>query len=882
MNTFAIERMRCEHAVNPLGVETQQPRLSWELSGTRRGLGQTAYRLRVASSAARLAAGDGDIWDSGRVESAQSVLVPYAGSKLRSRQRVCWQVEVWDNSGNSALSVPACWEMGLLQERDWSARWITYKLDGPPKAKVDPSPFFRNEFRLDRPVASARAYVCGLGFHEFHLNGQRVGDAVLHPAFTRYDLRALYTVYDVTALLQSGVNAVGIWLGSGWYNCHSSAWEFAQAPWRDVVKALAQIEVTFTDGSRQTIASDSAWRWSASPIRFDGLRSGEVYDAREEQPGWDTAGFDARAWKPVVLARPPGGPLRAMIMPPCRVTQTTTPVARHEPKPGVWVFDLGQNISGWARLNVTGPAGAQVELRYAEKLAANGEIDASNIQRHVKDMPFQIDTYILRGGQNESFESRFAYHGFQYVQVTGLPETPTEHTLQGRVVHTDLESIGHFSCSNELLTWLQHAVRWSTLGNYHGMPTDCPHREKNGWTGDASLSSDQMLYNFDAASSYTKWLDDFTDSQRGSGAFPGMLPTGGHGYNWGAGPAWDAAYFTLPWNLYLYRGDRGILERHYAGMRRYLEFLDKIADGYIVTFGLGDWCPPEGGVGGYKCPAALTNTAYYFSFARQVARVAELLGKRVEAARYAKLAARIRRAFLKTFAIPGSGMFAGENQTSMAAALFHELVDPARRDKVLAALLERVTACHEHLECGILGAKFVMRVLTDSGQAELAYKIATQEDYPSWGLWRKQGATTLWETWDGNFSRNHHMFSDIGAWLYYALAGIQPDAAQPGFKHAVIRPQLVGDLAWVEASTHTPYGILSVAWRREQGRASFDIVVPPNTTATVSLPARHSATVTEGGRPASKSEGVRPSETKEAGRAVYEVEAGSYEFVCEV
>ena len=307
-----------------------------------------------------------------------------------------------------------------------------------------------------------------------------------------------------------------------------------------------------------------------------------------------------------------------------------------------------------------------------------------------------------------------------------------------------------------------------------------------------------------------------------------------------------------------------------------------MAGGGIVTFGLGDWCPPEGGPDEHKCPAALTNTAYYFAFARQMARVAELLGKRVEAARYAKLAARIRRAFLKTFATPVPGMFMGENQTSMAAALFHELVEPPQTDKVVAALLERVAACHEHLECGILGAKFVMRALTDSGHVGLAYRIATQEDYPSWGLWRKRGATTLWEAWDGTSSRNHHMFSDIGAWLYYALAGIQPDPAQPGFKHAVIRPNLVGDLTWVDAGTHTPYGPLSVEWRCEAGRAAFEIVVPPNTTATVSLPARDSSAVTEGGRPAVGAEGVRLSEAHEAGRAVFEVVAGTYEFICEL
>ena len=876
-----ITGLCCEHSVNPLGVETHAPRLSWRIESDRRGCRQTAYRIRVASAPDRLAGSTADLWDSGQVKSDASVLVPYAGRRLRSRQPCWWKVHVWDETDREWVSEPAYWEMGLLNPRDWKAQWIAG--DTPKKCHDIPaSPIFRKAFRLNKPVASARAYVCGLGFHEFHLNGRKVGDAVLHPAFTKYDARVLYTVHDITKYLVPGDNAIGIVVGTGWYDHHAQdVWKLHAAPWRDECKALAQIEISFEDGRKTTVCSDASWLYSTGPIVFDGLRNGEVYDAREEKNGWNEADYEPVDWHPVRITRPPGGVLRAQLMPPCRVTETIRPVSVKEVRPGVWVYDMGRNIAGWARLTVSGPAGTTVVMRYAEKLGPEGDIDQSNISSLVKTEAFQTDTYILKGAGVETYEARFTYHGFQYVQVTGLPGRATLDRLEGRVVHSDLERIGSFECSNELLNRIQQAAIAATVGNYHGMPTDCPHREKNGWTGDAQLSAEQVLYNLEPAAAYAKWLDDFGDCRRPSGALPAIVPTGGFGYNWGAGPAWDSAYILIPWYLYLYRGDLGILRRHYDGMKKYLDFLGTLATGHIIHFGLGDWCPPTPGAESHKAPAELTNTAYYYVDTRLVAQIASLLGKKSESRRFEALAKKIKAAARKRYYDKKHGRLAGHSQTSIACFLYQGLAEPDEREVFGAMLLDEVVACNDHVDCGILGAKYLLNGLAELGRADVAYRIVTQRDYPSWGFWIEQGATTLWESWDGQSSRNHHMFSDVSAWFYKTLAGILPDPQRPGFKHVVIKPWPIGDLTHASGETRTPYGRLRVSWRKENGRFVLEVSVPPNSSATVHLPTADASGVLEGGRPAHAAENVS-FRGVELGRAVYVIGAGNYRFEADV
>ncbi len=904
----------CEYLRNPLGIDVMQPRLSWSFAHNDRGSAQSAYQVLVASSEELLKADTGDLWDSGKIESNQSVFVEYAGKPLESEMRCYWKVRVWDQDGKcSDWSENAFWTMGLLAESDWKGKWIAYraKLNPDETYPLDmrgrtaespsritqriPSPLLRKEFMANKPIKRATAYICGLGFHELRLNGQKVGEAVLNPAYTRYDKRALYVVHDVTKMLREGANAIGVMLGNGWYNCHTrDSWDFDHAQWRNPPKMLFQMKVEYADGTSELIVSDESWMTATGPIVFDSIRNGEEYDARLERFGWDMPGYDTSqslepvegrsdvgGWKPVEIVDGPGGKLVSQKIPPARVIETAKPVSMTEPKPGVFVFDMGRNISGWCKLTVSGPAGATVTIRYDERLHEDGTLNQQNAG-HMFSGDFQRNKYTLKGTGVETWEPRFVYNGFQYAQVEGFPGRPTVDSLQLRIVHADFDSAGSFECSNGLINQLQTLTRRSYVSNFVHYPTDCPHREKNGWTGDAQLAAETGLFNFDTAASYTRWLDDFDDCQREDGNLPGIVPTGTWGYEWGNGPAWDSAYFLIPWYVYLYRGDDRLLKAHYDGWKRYLDFVAEKSPDHIADFGLGDWCPPEGGPGGHKTPAALTSTAYYYVDVKITAEVAGMLGKHAEQRKYKALAEKIREAFMKRFYRPETGTFEGDEQCGMACAIYQGLLSQEEKGKVLNALVKDIEEKRDgHLWAGILGAKYVLNALTDERRADVAYRMVTQKTWPSWGYWIEQGATSLWEDWHGGASRNHIMFGDISAWFYKTLAGINPHPQAPGFKRSVIRPRVVGDLTWVKAEHRTMYGMLRSSWKRDGSRLIMHVEVPCNTRADVWVPAADADAVTEGGVPASKAECVHFLRM-DSGCAVFEVPAGTYEFVTEL
>jgi alpha-L-rhamnosidase len=875
--------LRCEYAENPLGVEACPPRLSWQVAASARNQAQISYQILVASTPALLADGTGDLWDSGEVRSEDCLFIPYAGTELGSGRRAYWAVRVWGEDGvASPYSAPAWWEMGLLCAADWQAQWIAAQpvTDGLPYAgelTAPPSPLFRKEITVDQPVVSARAYVSGLGYFELYVNGQKAGDHVLDPVFTRYDRRTLYVTHDLTGLIQPGANAIGVMLGNGMYNCHENElWGFHWAPWRDLPKLLLQIHLTFADGSEQVIVTDPSWQASTGPVVFDGLRNGEYYDARQEKTGWTSPGYDASEWPPAVIIPEPGGPLVSQQMPPTRVMQTLEPVAVTEVKPGVFVYDLGQNIAGWAQLRLSGPAGTTVTLKYAEMLNADGDIDQSNISWLVKSGDFQTDRYTLKGSGEEAWEPHFTYHGFRWVQVTGFPGTPTLDNLCGRVVHTGFGSAGEFACSSELLNAIQRCTRWSYVGNFVGIPTDCPHREKNGWTGDALLAAEAGLFNFTPAAALVKWMDDFADAMRPSGQLPGVVPTGPFGYNWGNGPAWDFAYTQIPWYLYQYCGDRRILERHYAGMQRYLDYVQGMATDHLVSFGLGDWCFPNSvGSNEPPTPTLLTSSAFYCANARLVAAIARLLGKPSEAAEYDALADQIRAAINRALYDPATGKYADGGQTAQGCALFLGLAEPEETEKVTDQLVAAIEARGGHLDFGNIGSKCVLNALTAQGRVEAAYALATQTTYPSWGWWIEQGATTLWENWEGNISRNHIFMGDISAWMFKTLAGIKP--AEPGFKAFTVHPHVVGDLTWVRAEHQSPYGVIRSAWEKTGEGLTLEVEIPANTVARVYLPAAEAAQITESGKPLAEAEGVTGIIPRE-GHVAVQVGSGVYRF----
>ncbi len=875
-----VDGLECEYRVNPLGLDAAQPRLRWVLQSRERAQRQTAYQVLVAASESVLKRDRGDLWDSGKVASDQSVQVPYAGQKLASRQRCWWKVRVWDRDGRpSAWSRPAVWEMGVLSPADWRGKWIGRTEETAQR----PAPLLRKEFTVRGRVKRARAYICGLGYHELRLNGAKVGNHELDPGYTRFDRRALYVTHDVTDQLRPGRNALGVMLGTGWYNVHTVAvWYFDKAPWRAAPKVLLDLQIEYADGRTETVSTDETWKTADGPVVFDSIYAGESYDARRERPGWDRAGFDDSRWDAARAVKAPGGAVSAQAKEPIRVTKTLTPVKVAEPKPGVYVFDMGQNLSGRALLTVSGPAGRQVTLRYGERLAKDGTLDQSAIAMHIRPFGapergpnepqprFQTDQYTLKGDGTETWSPRFTYHGFQYVEVTGFPGKPGPESVKAQVTHTDVRDAGEFTCSNPLLNRIQQATRWAYVSNLASIPTDCPHREKNGWTGDAHLAAEQALYNFHPAAVYTKWIQDLADEMRPTGELPGIVPTSGWGYDWGNGPAWDSAYLLIPWYLYEYCGDTRILERHYDPMRRYVDYLTTRAQDGIVNIGLGDWVPP-----GETAPVEVTSTGYYYADARIVAQAAAVLGKTDDARKYAALAESIREAFNRRFFNPETGVYSNGTQTALATPLNWGMVPDAHRERVVRNLVAEVEKKNGHLDTGILGTKYLLNVLLDHGRPDVAYRVATRTTYPSWGHWMEQGATTLWEAWNGTDSRNHIMFGDISAWFYRALAGIRPDA--PGFKRIRIQPRVVGDLTWARATYDSVHGRIGSDWKLADGRFELAVTVPVNTTATVYVPAPGESAVTESGGPASRAEGVRFLRM-EGGAAVYEVGSGTYRF----
>ncbi len=870
---LGVRQLRCDYMENPLGIDDPRPCLSWQIESDRRGCRQSAYQLLVSTNRERLRDGQPDLWDSGKVASPDFIQVPYQGQPLSSRTHCFWKVRVWDEQGTMAESDVADWEMGLLQSGDWQAKWIGRTND----PGVMTAPLLRRGFQLSGPVKKARVYVSGLGYFDLYLNGKRVGDHQLDPGYTRYDRRVLYVTFDVTDLLRPGGNAIGAILGNGWYNVSNKApWDFDSAPWRAAPKLLCQLEVELADGRRVVVASDSQWKTADSPIVYNTIYSGETYDARRERPGWNEAGFADGGWDAALLVEAPGGQVTAQMMPPIRIDRVMEPVRITEPASGIFVFDFGQNLAGRARLRVRGPAGTKVSMKYSELLGKDGRADQSNIAVHVlranSNQVFQTDTYILKGDGVETWHSRFAYDGFRYVEVSGFPGRPGKDALSAVFFHSDVPEAGEFECSNPLLNRIWSAARWSYLSNLQGIPTDCPHREKNGWTGDAHLAAEQGMLNYFPPAVYRKWLNDLDDEQRPDGRLPGIVPTSGWGYAWGNGPAWDSAFLLIPYYQYVYYDDTRMLQRHFEGMKRYVDYLGTRAQDGIVSIGLNDWAPWK-----TKTDAAITDTAYYYVDAKVVALAARSMGKTDDARRYTDLAARIRSDFNRRFFHPESGLYDNGSQTALSCALYQGLVEPQDRARVMTNLVAAVAKQDWHIDTGILGAKYLLNALLENGRADAAYRVVNQKDEPGWGWWIEQGATTLWEEWGGGGSHNHIMFGDVSAWFFKALAGLQPDPEAPGFRHFRLEPHVVGDLTAARARYDSIRGRIVSDWKVVDGEFRWSVTVPPGSTATVSLPIANPDQVREGGHPAGEANGLRFVRA-DRGRVVYKATSGAYDF----
>ena len=1058
LHAAGIGDLRCEYKNNPLGVDVAKPRLSWIIESTHRGERQTAYQVLVASREEQMKQNVGDLWDSGKVSSDQSILVEYGGRQLASRMACHWKVRVWDQDGKvSAWSAGATWTMGLLTPADWNAKWIgavakvepqspagggigyhaaeavreddgkwvqvdlgksvaiervvlhalnhgvagnpvkgfgfpirfrvevandmefkdskviadhstadypnpghiavPFNADGvtaryvrvtatklwnrqsggnpycfalaqlevisagknvamkaavtakdsvetsewakvnltdglrfsgqpgiQPKGEVvDLKPSatieLRKEFALAKEIKRAVAYVCGLGFYELRLNGQKVGDRVLDPGWTNYRKTCLYTAYEVTAQLARGRNALGVMLGNGMYNVPGGRYAKFTGTFGPP-KVILQLYVEYADGTTTMVVSDESWTWAPSPVVFSCIYGGEDYDARLELPGWDQAGFNAATFRPVCVVDGPGGRLTAQGAPPIKVMAAYKPVKITQPKPGVTVYDFGQNCASMPKLTVKGPAGAAVRMTPGELLDSTGLVSQNSSGGPV------YYTYTLKGAATETWSPRFFYYGSRYLQVeTSGPAAATPPQiveLTSQFVHSSAATVGSFACANPLVNRIHALIDAAIESNLQSVLTDCPHREKLGWLECSHLLAGCLMYNYDVPTFYAKIARDMSEAQLANGMMPDIAPEyvvfdGGFRDS----PEWGSACVITPWQVYQMYGDHTLLAQHYEAMKRYVDYLKSTAKDSIVTHGLGDWYDiGPGGPGESKLTSkGLTATAIYYQDLVILKEAAALLGKTDEARQFEEQALAVKQAFNQKFFNADKNQYDRNSQTANAMPLVLGLVPEDRRAAVLDGLVAQIRAGGNRVTAGDVGFNYLMRALSDGGQGNVLYDMLIRDDGPGYAYQLKKGATSLTEAWDTNpgSSQNHCMLGHIEEWFYRGLGGIVPDPTGPGFRKIIIQPQAVGDLRAANVAYDSPYGRIVSNWTREGNKLSMNVIIPANATATVFVPARNAAGVTESGKPASKAIGVKFLRM-ENGAAVYAVASGCYQF----
>jgi alpha-L-rhamnosidase len=1048
VHAVSVSQLTCENLNNPRGIDITEPRLSWILSSDEGNQKQTAYQILVASTAKNLAGDKGDLWDSGKILSNQSIQISYAGKATPSRAQCFWKVRVWDKNGKaSAWSKPAQWTMGLIKPEDWDgAEWIgldgivstayldhtswiwfstakpeesapagtnyfrrvvtipagrtiksaqfqytgdnmgrgwldhfdlgardnfhtvkfndittrlnpgqTYIFgltgyhkkggtpagvvglleiqfnDGPPmiiptdeqwkvsdhevpgwletnfddsgwaaaksigpvgmepwgkvrsaESRVLAARYLRKEFSLQKKISHATVSFSGLGLSELYINGKRVCDHVLSPAFAQYNKRDFYVTYDITKELRHGANAMGVILGNGRFfadrsHVYSSTMDFG------FPKLLLNLDIEYTDGSSTQIVSDSSWKLADDgPITANNDYDGDNYDARKEFPAWDQPGFDDSKWPAVEIVSAPGGVLSAEIMEPIRVTGTLKPVAMKEVRPGVYIYDMGQNMVGWCRVQVSGPAGSRVSIRYAETLKPDGTLYMANLRGA------QVtDTYTLKGHGKEVWEPCFTSHGFRYAELTGYPKKPGLSSIEGRVVNDDVATAGDFECSNELINKIYRAIVWGVRGNYRSIPTDCPQRdERQGWLGDRSEESRGETYLFDNSCLYANWMQDIADAQRDSGSVPDVAPAYWPIYS--DNVVWPSTSVIIPEMLREQFDDTRIIARHYDSMKRWMEYMSGfMTNGIISRDNYGDWCVPPEDLQiihttntNLLTDKALLATSFFYHDYKLMEQYATMLGKTDDAQAFHEQAEVIKTAFNEKFLDREHGQYSNGTQTSCVLPLAFGLVPDEMRQVIFNHLVNKIEdETHGHVGTGLVGGQYLCRVLTDNGRPDLVYTIASQKSYPSWGYMIENGATTIWELWNGNTadptmnSGNHVMLvGDFVVWLYEDLAGIKTDASQPGFKHIIMKPIPVEGLTFAKATHNSPYGLISSAWHKTGDQFDWQIEIPANTTATVYVPASSLQSV--------QVDGEKPDRF-ENGRVIFELGSGKYHFVSE-
>ncbi|RAV29089.1 alpha-L-rhamnosidase [Sinomicrobium soli] len=831
-----VSHLQTEYLDTPMGIDTEHPRFRWKLSGDE-PVFQKEVQLYVGTDSAAVARGEGEMWKT--KFSGSDNLAIYRGRELQPFTRYYWGVMVTGDKDEKSNIRVSGFETGMMGEENWEGEWITDTDD----ITLKPAPYFRKV--VDNPegkkVVKARAYIAAAGLYELYMNGKKIGDHRLDPVYTRFDKRNVYVTYDVTDAFRDGQTAVGVLLGNGWYNHQSTAvWNFHEAGWRNRPRYCLNIRLTYDDGTVKTIATDDSWKTALSPVVFNSIYTAEHYNALKEQPGWNTPGFDDSGWKPVKLTEAPSDRIVSQVIPPIRNVEEITPVAMEKKSDKRYIFDLGRNISGVTRLRAAGPKGTRIWVTHAEQLDDRGGPDLSNIDVHYRPRdtldPFQTDIYTLKGEGEETFMPHFNYKGFQYVEVkSDQPIRLQKSGLKGYFMHTDVRPSGSITSSDTLLNRIWEATNASYLSNLFGYPTDCPQREKNGWTGDAHINIHTGLYNFDAITVYEKWMADHRDEQQPNGVLPSIIPTGGWGYDWGNGPDWTSTIAIIPWELYLFYGDDRALRKMYDPIKKYVDHITSVSDDDGLTgWGLGDWVPVKS-----RSPKELTSSVYYYVDTVILSRAAALFGREDDHRKYSQLAENIKEAINHRYLNTETGIYGQGYQTELSAPLYWGIVPEALRPKVAGNLAGAVREADNHIDVGLLGTRTILGALSQNGYADLAYEVATKDTYPSWGWWIRNGATTLYENWDINaaadISRNHIMFGAIGGWLYTGIGGIFPDETRPGFRHVKLKPNFVGGLETFGATYRGPYGDIVSSWKRQNDRVVYTVNIPSNSTATVYL-----------------------------------------------
>ncbi|MEZ4810233.1 MAG: family 78 glycoside hydrolase catalytic domain [Allomuricauda sp.] len=826
--------LRTEHMDAPLGIDTPEPRFSWKISADSHIKSQNTYHIYVDVDSMAIVNGKGAFWDVHH--ESDSTLITYRGKPLQPFTKYHWGVQVTSEDGRKSKIATSSFETGTMGTSDWKGHWITDVEDRALKQ----APYFRKGFKPQKKVVKATAYITAAGLFELYMNGQKVGNHWLDPIYTRFDRRNLYVTHDVTPFFKEVEVAIGVILGNGWYNHQSTAvWNFHEAGWRARPRFLMNIRLWYADGSTEILGTDSSWKTTLGPVVFNSIYTAEHYDARLELSNWADPDYDASGWNNAIETKAPSHQITAQIMPP--ITGEKMEFAKMEKRNDQrYIFDLGRNIAGITELRVKGEKGTQIRVTHAEQLDSLGNLDLSNIIVHYRPKdsldPFQTDIYTLKGQGEETFRPKFNYKGFQYVEVTiDRPMSLSLENISAYFMHSNVRPIGKIHTSNETINKIWEATNASYLSNLFGYPTDCPQREKNGWTGDAHINIETGLYNYDAISVYEKWMDDHRDEQQENGVLPSIIPTwGGWGYDWGNGPDWTSTIAIIPWQLYQFYGDDHTLEKMYSPLKKYVDHITSISyGGGLTDWGLGDWVPVKS-----VTPREFTSSIYYYLDATILAKVALHFGKGQDYKEYSLLAENIKKAINTKYLNVEKGTYGDGFQTELSAPLYWGIVPDSLKQKVADNLAKEVQKT-DHIDVGLLGTKTILGALSQNGYADLAFTLASQETYPSWGWWIKNGATTLYENWDigasSDLSRNHIMFGAISAWFYKGLGGILPDENAPGFKNFILRPNFVKGLNHFEAEFQSRFGLISSSWTKKGSQVEYRCTVPPNSTAVLYL-----------------------------------------------